>query len=74
LDHFKPIFQIANFQVGYDFDQDFNQRFPSLKFIYDNLSEDISSLINNLDIPVLEYHPIEGFTEAYSDFYLNKVL
>jgi starch synthase len=40
----------------------------------DNLSEDISSLINNLDIPVLEYHPIEGFTEAYSDFYLNKVL
>ena len=40
----------------------------------DKLSEDISSLINNLDIPVLEYHPIEGFTEAYSDFYLNKVL
>ena len=38
------------------------------------LNEEISEMIHNLDIPVLEYQPIEGFTEAYSDFYLNKVL
>ena len=40
----------------------------------EELSEEVSAMINNLDIPVLEYQPIEGFTEAYSDFYLNKVL
>ena len=40
----------------------------------ENLNEEISEMIHNLDIPVLEYQPIEGFTEAYSDFYLNKVL
>ena len=40
----------------------------------ENLSDEISEMIHNLDIPVLEYQPIEGFTEAYSDFYLNKVL
>jgi starch synthase len=40
----------------------------------ESLSDEVSSIINNLKIPVLEYQPIEGFTEAYSDFYLNKVL
>jgi len=40
----------------------------------EHLTEDISSLIDNLDIPVLDFQPLEGFTEAYSDFYLNKVL
>ncbi len=40
----------------------------------ENLSEEINSIINNLDIPVLDYHPLESFTEAYSNFYLNKVL
>jgi starch synthase len=40
----------------------------------ENLNDEISEMIHNLDIPVLEYQPIEGFTEAYSDFYLNKVL
>jgi starch synthase len=40
----------------------------------ENLSEEISTLIDNLDIPVLDFQPLEGFTEAYSDFYLNKVL
>ena len=40
----------------------------------EQLSDEVSTMINNLNIPVLEYQPIEGFTEAYSDFYLNKVL
>ncbi len=40
----------------------------------EELSQDISDALDKLDIPVLDYHPIEGFTEAYSDFYLNKVL
>jgi starch synthase len=40
----------------------------------EELSEDLSKAISALDIPVLDYQPIEGFTEAYSDFYLNKVL
>jgi len=40
----------------------------------EELSEDLTKAISELDIPVLDYQPIEGFTEAYSDFYLNKVL
>jgi starch synthase len=40
----------------------------------EELSDEITDTITKMDIPVLEYHPIEGFTEAYSDFYLNKVL
>jgi starch synthase len=39
-----------------------------------DLKEEIGSLIDNLDIPVLDYQPLESFTEAYSDFYLNEVL
>jgi len=40
----------------------------------EELNDDLSEAIDKLDIPVLDYQPIEGFTEAYSDFYLNKVL
>ena len=40
----------------------------------EELSDDINSMLDKLEIPVLDYHPIEGFTEAYADFYLNKVL
>jgi starch synthase len=40
----------------------------------EDLSKDITETIEKLDIPVLDYQPIEGFTEAYADFYLNKVL
>ncbi len=40
----------------------------------EELSDEVSAVIDKLDIPVLDYYPIEGFTEAYSDFYLNKVL
>ena len=40
----------------------------------EELSDEISKFIDKLDIPVLDYQPIEGFTEAYADFYLNKVL
>ena len=40
----------------------------------EDLSDEITTAINDLDIPVLDYQPIEGFTEAYADFYLNKVL
>ncbi len=40
----------------------------------DELNAEIITLIENLDIPVLDYQPLESFTEAYSDFYLNEVL
>ncbi len=40
----------------------------------EDLSKEVSEFIDKLDIPVLDYHPIEGFTKAYADFYLNKVL
>ena len=40
----------------------------------EDLSDEVTAVIDKLDIPVLDYFPIEGFTEAYSDFYLNKVL
>ena len=38
------------------------------------LDEELNALLEQLDIPVLDYQPLEDFTEAYSDFYLNKVL
>jgi starch synthase len=40
----------------------------------ENLSKDINSHIENLDIPVLDFHPQDDFSEAYTNFYLNKVL
>ena len=40
----------------------------------EELNEELNSFLDDLEIPVLDYHPLEGLTEAYSDFYLNKVL
>ncbi len=40
----------------------------------DNLSEKTTKLIDELDIPVLDYHSLEDFKEAYTNFYLSKVL
>jgi len=40
----------------------------------EELNEDLNAFLEQLDIPVLDYQPLEGFTEAYSDFYKNKVL
>ena len=40
----------------------------------ENLNDELNSFIDNLEIPVLDYQPLESFTEAYSDFYLTKVL
>lgn len=40
----------------------------------EDLNDEITDWLESLDIPVLDYYPLEGFTEAYSDFYLNKVL
>jgi len=40
----------------------------------ENLNDELKSYIDGLKIPVLEYQPIESFTEAYSNFYLNEVL
>ena len=40
----------------------------------DNLNEVTTKLIDDLDIPVLDYHPLEDFKEAYTNFYLSKVL
>lgn len=40
----------------------------------DDLNGEIETLIDKLNIPVLDYQPLESFTEAYSDFYLNEVL
>ena len=40
----------------------------------EDLNDEITDWLDKLDIPVLDYYPLEGFTEAYSDFYLNKVL
>ena len=38
------------------------------------LSNDINKYIENLDVPVLDFHPQDDFSEAYINFYLNKVL
>jgi len=38
------------------------------------LNDDLTKLLNDLNIPVLDYHPVDEFTEAYSNFYLNQVL
>ncbi len=40
----------------------------------DDLSENIIAHIENLNVPVLEYHPQDDFSEAYSNFYMNEVL
>jgi len=40
----------------------------------ENLNDELNSFIDNLKIPVLDYQPLESFTEAYTDFYLTEVL
>ena len=40
----------------------------------EDLSKDINAHLKNLDIPILDFHPQDDFSEAYIDFYLNKVL
>lgn len=40
----------------------------------DNLSEEMVAHIESLNIPVLEFHSRDDFSEAYSNFYLNEVL
>jgi starch synthase len=40
----------------------------------EELSSDITAYIENLDVPVLDFQPQDDFSEAYINFYLNKVL
>ena len=40
----------------------------------EELSNDITTYIENLDKPVLDFHPQDDFSEAYTNFYLNRVL
>lgn len=40
----------------------------------ENLNDKTTELLDNLDIPVLDYHSLENFKEGYTDFYLSKVL
>lgn len=40
----------------------------------EELSNDINKYIENFDVPVLDFHPQDDFSEAYINFYLNKVL
>jgi len=40
----------------------------------DEIPEDLSNYLKELEMPVLKYHKKEEFSEAYLDFYLSKVL
>lgn len=40
----------------------------------ENLNDDLDAFIDGVKTPVLDYQPLESFTEAYSNFYLNEVL
>ena len=40
----------------------------------EELPDELESHLNNLEIPVLNYHKIDDFSEAYLDFYNSKVL
>jgi len=40
----------------------------------EELSNDITKYIEKLKVPVLDFHPQDDFSEAYINFYLNKVL
>ncbi len=40
----------------------------------EKISEEIENYLKDNKLPVLEYQPIEDYVEAYSDFYLTKVL
>ena len=38
------------------------------------ISEEFQEYLKNLDKPVLNFHKMEEFSEAYLDFYQSKVL
>lgn len=40
----------------------------------ENIPEELEEYLNNLEKPVLNYHKIDDFSEAYLDFYNSKVL
>lgn len=40
----------------------------------EDLSSDITAYIENQNVPVLDFQPEDDFSEAYTNFYLNKVL
>jgi starch synthase len=40
----------------------------------EELENDITKYIEKLDVPVLDFQPQDDFSEAYINFYLNKVL
>ena len=40
----------------------------------EELDEELDSYLKSVDIPVLDFYPMEEFTEAYSEFYMNEVL
>ena len=40
----------------------------------EELEDDITKYIEKLDVPVLDFQPQDDFSEAYTNFYLNRVL
>ena len=40
----------------------------------EEIPKDLQDYLNNTDKPVLGYHPLDSFSEAYTDFYNTKVL
>ena len=40
----------------------------------EEIPAELEKFVNNLDKPVLKYHNIDDFSQAYLDFYQNKVL
>jgi starch synthase len=40
----------------------------------EELENDITKYIEKLDVPVLDFQPQDDFSEAYTNFYLNRVL
>ncbi|PKA82724.1 starch synthase [Ulvibacter sp. MAR_2010_11] len=40
----------------------------------EEIPEELTSFLNNLDKPVLKYHNMNDFSQAYLDFYRSKVL
>jgi starch synthase len=40
----------------------------------DILAEDVKEHVSNAGVPVLSFHDVDGFAEAYNNFYHNEVL
>ena len=40
----------------------------------EDLSDEVIKHIETTNTPALDFHPIDNFTEAYSNFYLTEVL